>query len=210
MFDAVVFDLDGTLVDTESLTQAAGIEAFAESGIQVDPAFLHGLIGKDDQTGAAIVRANFPEMDFEAFAIAWIAAVDRHYAGGLPLKPGAIDLLSAITLPMALATSSTRRQADQKLAQTGLGVYFPHVITFDDVKRAKPAPDPFLLAAEMLGVSPTRCVAFEDSETGAEAAHSAGMTVVQIPDINPTSGRFAHLVAPDLLSGARLIGLLTD
>ena len=64
MFDAVVFDLDGTLVDTESLTQAAGIEAFAESGIQVDPAFLHGLIGKDDQTGAALSGNKVRKLEF--------------------------------------------------------------------------------------------------------------------------------------------------
>ncbi len=84
------------------------------------------------------------------------------------------------------------------------------MVTVDDVARAKPAPDPFLLAARLLGVDPQRCLAFEDSEPGAEAAFAAGMTVVQVPDIVPASGRFAHLVAPDLMAGARAIGLVTE
>jgi HAD superfamily hydrolase (TIGR01509 family) len=209
-FEAVIFDLDGTLIDTESRTQAAGIEAFAECGIAVDPLFLQGLIGKDDRTGAGLVQAQFPELDFAAFTIAWGAAVHRHHSRGLPLKAGVMDLLAAIQQPVAIATSSTRAQADLKLELTGLGPHFLHVVTVDDVARAKPAPDPFLLAARLLGVDPARCLAFEDSEPGAEAAFAAGMTVVQVPDIVPASGRFAHLVAPDLLAGARTIGLLTE
>lgn len=208
MFDAVIFDLDGTLLDTESLTQAAGILAFADCGVAVDPAFLHGLIGRDDVTGAGIIRARFPALDFDVFTQAWKRRVIEHYSAGIPLKPGTHDLLGAITLPIALATSSTRVQLDFKLGVTDIAPYFRHFVTFDDVKQAKPAPDPFLLAASLLGVDPARCVAFEDSEAGAEAAHRAGMTVVQVPDINPASGRFAHLVAPDLLTGAREIGLL--
>ena len=75
MFDAVIFDLDGTLIDSEAVTQAAGIEAFASLGVAVDPAFLHGLIGIDDQTGAGIIRARFPDLDPDAFATAWTREV---------------------------------------------------------------------------------------------------------------------------------------
>lgn len=208
MFDAVIFDLDGTLVDTERLTQAAGLEAFAEQGIAVTPAFLHGLIGKDDATGARLIRAAFPQIDPEAFDAAWVAALDRRMAHGLPLKPGTLDLLARITQPMALATSSTRRQADRKLARAGLTGHFRHVVTFDDVARPKPAPEPYLRAAALLGVAPARCLVFEDSEPGAMSAHAAGMTVVQVPDIVPATGAYAHHVAPDLLSGARSAGLI--
>jgi HAD superfamily hydrolase (TIGR01509 family) len=212
MFDAVIFDLDGTLVDTERLTLAAGIEAFARQGVAVDPAFLHGLVGKDDVTGAGLIRTAFPQIDLAAYDADWTAATDRLSAGGLPLKPGVLDLLDllgGLDLPRAIATSSTRRQADRKLARSGLSGQFRHVVVLEDVARPKPAPDPYLLAAERLGAAPARCLAFEDSETGAMSARAAGMTVVQVPDLLPASGRHAHLVAPDILSGARGIGLIS-
>jgi HAD superfamily hydrolase (TIGR01509 family) len=208
MFDAVIFDLDGTLIDSESRTQAAGIEAFAAFGIDVDPAFLHSLIGVDDRTNAAIIAARYPGLDPQAYDAVWHAAVERHWKQGLALKPGSTELLSRLSQPKALATSSTRHQARVKLDLTGIGVHFAQVVTVDDVTAPKPAPEPYLLAAARLGVAPARCVAFEDSETGARSAHAAGMTVVQVPDIVPASGRYAHHVAPDLLSGARAVGLI--
>jgi HAD superfamily hydrolase (TIGR01509 family) len=208
MFDAVIFDLDGTLVDTERLTQAAGVEAFADQGIDVDPAFLHRLIGRDDAEGARLIRAAFPQMDPARFDGAWTAAVHRRMADGIPLKPGSRELLARIAQPMALATSSTRRQADRKLARSGLAGHFRHIVTFDDVTRPKPAPEPYLRAAALLGIAPARCLAFEDSEPGAMSARAAGMTVVQVPDLLPASGAFAHHVAPDLLAGARAAGLI--
>ena len=91
---------------------------------------------------------------------------------------------------------------------TGLGPHFAHVVTFDDVAAPKPHPEPYLLAARLLGVDPARCLAFEDSETGARSAHAAGMTVVQIPDIVPATGDYAHHIAPDLLTAARRLGLI--
>lgn len=207
-FDAVIFDLDGTLIDSESITQSAGIEAFAKMGIAIDPAFLHSLIGVDDQTGSGIIRARFPAMDTDAFAEAWSLALSRRWDGGVPLKAGTEEVLTRILLPKALATSSTRLQADRKLALTGLGVHFAQTVTFNDVTLPKPAPEPYLLAARLLGVDPARCVAFEDSETGARSAHAAGMTVVQVPDIVPTDGTYAHLVAPDLMTAALELGLI--
>lgn len=209
MFDAVIFDLDGTLVDTERLTLAAGIEAFARQGVAVDPAFLHGLVGKDDVTGAGLIQAAFPQIDLPAYDADWVAVVDRLMSDGLQLKPGVMDLLGLLDQPRAIATSSTRRQAGKKLSQSGLAGHFRHVVVLEDVARPKPAPDPYLLAAALLGVAPGRCVAFEDSETGAMSARTAGMTVVQVPDMLPASGQHAHLVAPDLLSGARGIGLIS-
>jgi beta-phosphoglucomutase-like phosphatase (HAD superfamily) len=206
-YHAVIFDLDGTLLDTEAITHAAGIEAFGSMGIDVDPAFLHGLVGKDDATGGALIRAAFPDLDPLAFGAAWGAGVRRRSAAGIPLKPFALDLLSSIAQPRAIATSSGRESAARKLAFSRLPA-FAHVVTFDDVARPKPAPDPYLLAARLLGVDPAACIAFEDSDVGAASARTAGMTVVQVPDLVPTDGRHAHHLAPDLLAGARAAGLI--
>jgi HAD superfamily hydrolase (TIGR01509 family) len=207
-FAAVIFDLDGTLVDSEAITHAAGLFAFAAQGVAVDPAFLHALAGIDDATGAARIRAAYPVLDPARFARDWEGEVRARQATGIPLKPFALDVLTALPHPKALATSSKRTSAHRKLAVTGLARHFPHVVTFDDVTLPKPAPEPFLLAAALLGVDPATCLVFEDSDTGAEAANRAGMTVVQVPDIAQITGRFAHHVAPDLLAGARMAGII--
>jgi HAD superfamily hydrolase (TIGR01509 family) len=208
MYDAILFDLDGTLVDTESIALTTAIEAFSAHGIAVGRAFLEGLVGKDDATGYRLMRAAFPEADLEAINQTHRAAFARETAQSLPLKPGAAALLRTLRQPRAIVTSSRRDSAARKLAVAGLAGQFAEVVTFDDVRAPKPAPDPYLLAAARLGVDPARCLVFEDSEPGAEAAHRAGCRVVQVPDIVPASGRWAHHLAADLLSGARLAGLI--
>lgn len=209
MFDAVIFDLDGTLIDTESLALASGIEAFASMGQPVDEAFMHGLVGKDLPTGARIIAAAFPELDLVELDRRWTHGMKMLMDDGLPLKPGVEELLARLTLPRAIATSSGRDAAHAKIGRTGLAAHFEHIVTYDDVTAHKPFPDPYLLAARLLGVDPARCVVFEDSDVGAEAAHAAGMHVIQVPDVMATEGRFAHLVAEDLLSGAIAAGVIS-
>lgn len=208
MYDAIFFDLDGTLVDTETIAAATGILAFAAHGHAVDEAFMHSLIGKDEPTAARIIRAALPGADLESVSSHWRAGFDAGVAQGLPLKRGAADLLATPDLPRVLVTSTGREGAHRKLAIAGIAEAFAHVVTLNDVTAAKPAPDPYLLAASLLGVVPARCLVFEDSETGAESAHRAGCVVVQVPDIAPTVGRWAHHLAPDLLAGARMAGLI--
>ncbi|MDQ2066823.1 HAD family phosphatase [Xinfangfangia sp. CPCC 101601] len=208
MYDALFFDLDGTLVDTEALAIASGLEAFRAHGHPVEERFLHDLIGKDAPTSEAIIRAKMPGADLEAVQRDWQAGFVAAVEAGLTLKPGAAELLSARVAPMVLVTSSGREGAHRKLKIAGIAEHFAHVVSLDDVTAAKPDPAPYLLAAKLLGVDPKRCLAFEDSETGAESAHRAGCTVVQVPDILPSEGQWADHLAPDLIAGARMAGLL--
>ncbi|MEY4984152.1 MAG: hypothetical protein RIR62_2418 [Pseudomonadota bacterium] len=208
MFDAVFFDLDGTLIDTESLALRSGMQAFADFGHDVGAEFMHGLVGKAEPQADALIRAAFPALDHAAFSARWRQAFQHALETDIPLKPGVTELLPAIALPKALVTSTGREGAHWKLRRAGLDHHFATVVTFHDVAAPKPAPDPYLLAAERLGVDPARCVVFEDSEVGAESAHRAGCVVVQVPDMIPSGGRFARHLAQDLMSGARLVGLV--
>ena len=208
MFDAVIFDLDGTLIDTETLAIRAGRAAFARIGVPLDEDVFHSLIGRDLAAGDAILRAAYPDLDLDLLNSHWRSGFEAEMAAGLPLKPGALDLLGQIAQPRALCTSSQRASAHHKLGLAGLDTLFAHVVTREDVVAAKPHPEPYLLTARLLGVDPARCLVFEDSEAGAAAAKAAGCVVVQVPDILPTAGEHAHHVAPTLLDGARMAGLI--
>ena len=207
MYDALLFDLDGTLIDTESIALATGCAAFAAAGHDVDLAFMHQLVGRDEPTAASIIRAALPKADLDAINRNWREAFAAGIDMGLPLKPGAAELLALARQPLAIVTSTGREGAHRKLGIAGIAASFAHVVTLDDVTAPKPAPDPYLLAASLFGFAPERCLVFEDSETGAEAAHRAGCVVVQVPDVVPSEGRWARYLAPDLLTGARMAGL---
>jgi HAD superfamily hydrolase (TIGR01509 family) len=208
MYDALLFDLDGTLIDTESIALATGMAAFAAAGHPVDEGLMHRLVGRDEPTAAAIIRAAIPDADLDGINRVWRAAFHAGVDRGLPLKPGASELLGMVRQPMAIVTSTDRKGAHRKLAIAGISGPFTHVVTLDDVTAPKPAPDPYLLAASLFGLDPGRCLVFEDSEAGAESAHRAGCVVVQVPDIAPSAGRWAHHLAPDLMTGARMAGLI--
>ena len=209
MYDASLFDLDGTLIDTESLAVASGLVAFADAGFPVELEFMHRLVGIDGPTSARIIAAHHPDLPLARLDGLWRQGFDQAMRAGLTLKPGVTELLAhAPHLPRGLVTSSRRADAQVKLAMVGLDTSFAQVVTVDDVTNAKPHPDPYLLAARLLGVAPARCLVFEDSEAGSEAAHRAGCVVVQVPDVVPSQGRWAHHLAVDLLSGARAAGLI--
>jgi len=201
---AVIFDMDGLMLDTEIIYHHAWQRAAADLGYRLDDNVLHGLIGIRTEECEEIICAKWGEaFPLHAFRLGW----NQHWreiaeTDGISLKPGLLkllDLLEERQIPKAVATSSTQGEAEYSLTVTELSARFPVVVSGDQVTHGKPAPDIFLAAAAALGVAPTRCVVFEDSSAGAIAASTAGMSTFIIPDLVQPSAE-ARAGATDVLS----------
>jgi HAD superfamily hydrolase (TIGR01509 family) len=202
---AVVFDMDGLLVDTEQVVYEAMRAAAEGSGREMPFDLFKRLVGLPGHASDAIVIEHFGE----GFDLTnWRVAVSRHFddiaAAGIALKAGVIELLDVLdvrALPRAVATSSTRRAVDHSLGQHGLVQRFHAIISRELQERHKPHPDPFLKAAAALGVAPVDCLALEDSHNGVRAAAAAGMMTVMVPDLLDATDEMRDLavhIAADL------------
>lgn len=204
---AVIFDMDGTLLDTE----AAHRRAFAQTGDAIGwpmaDDLLLSMVGihrdENERMLAAHLGPHFPLARFYADSDALFeAAVEA----GIPLRPGALLLLDHLAqagIPMALATSTAAPYAQQRLEKSGLLHYFDVVVTRSDVDQPKPHPEPYLLAARLLGVDPVHCVAVEDSHAGVRSATAAGIATVMVPDLLPPTEELT-------LACAQILPSLTD
>ncbi|MEL6519631.1 MAG: HAD family phosphatase [Pseudomonadota bacterium] len=212
MFKAVLFDLDGLLIDSERMGMDVTRQVLADFGFHATDALLTSMIGHDEVESLNRLRAaTGPDFDLEAYETARQKATVARAESGIPLKPGAralLENLAEMSMPRAIATNSRTASGERKLRLSGLSDVIDIVVGFDAVAAAKPAPDVYLEAARRIEIDPTDCIAFEDSEAGSRAAKAAGAYVVQIPDILPTQGAHANLVATNLLEGAREAGLL--
>ncbi len=214
---AVIFDMDGTLLDTEAAHRTAMQAAAGAIGLDFPDALFLDLVGvhRDANARTLLDRfgADFPIDDFHRDADARFEAMWRD---GVPLRPGAretLEWLAARGLPMAIATSTSSPFAEQRLAHAGLAHFFAAVVTRSDVTRPKPDPQPYLLAAGRLGVVPRKCVAVEDSPNGLRAAAAAGTMALLVPDLVPPSddaASLAHAILSDLAAVRALIAAAPD
>ncbi|HYD89358.1 MAG TPA: HAD family phosphatase [Vitreimonas sp.] len=200
---AVVFDLDGTLIDSEALVKDAHFAACAKLGFVMTEAQFLALVGMHREANDAQLKLyygdDFPLEDF-------IAATRAHVGERVaPLKPGAVELMNALdelALPYGLATSSRRPWVERHFTAHGLTERFQAIITRQDCVDGKPHPEPYLNASRLLGAPPFSVLALEDSHAGVRSAHAAGCMTVMVPD----------LLAPDeeMRSKARVVGSLHD
>lgn len=210
--EAVLFDMDGLLLDTEVLYIEA-MQASARSlGREMPLDLCHSMIGVPARECNVLVETHYGE----GFSIAdfrghFSVHIRRLLEAGIPLKPGVVELLDFLAgrgLPLAVATSAGRATAESHLGKAGLLDCFAAVATRDDVERPKPHPDIYLEAARRLGVAPERCIAFEDSNVGLAAAHAAGAMAFMVPDIMPPSPEARAKciqVVPDLHAALKLL-----
>jgi len=188
---AVIFDMDGLLCDTEVVYRDAMFATAAEHGHEMSLALFQSMIGLPGPMSDRQVLNHFGE-DFPIQA--FNGRISEHVAQaceiGIALKAGVVeilDLLDALAMPRAIATSSSHRAVEAHLGKSGIVPRFDAVIARGDYANGKPHPDPYLRAAEVLGVAPQACLGLEDSHNGVRAAHAAGMMTIMVPDLlDPT------------------------
>ena len=184
---AVVFDMDGLIFDTEALNRDSVIAVSRAEGREIPLPVVLSTIGLSSEGARAIYTSHHgPGFDYDVF---W-KKVSAHFyelaKSELRLKAGVVELLDALDeahLPRAIATSSGHDAVRHHLAAHGLLDRFQVIVARGDYLRGKPYPDPFLKAAERLGVAPEFCLALEDSHNGVRAATSAGMMTIMVPDL---------------------------
>jgi len=200
---ALIFDMDGLMLDSEPLYQAAWQAAAQELGYGVDAGLYLSLVGRSsaeaDRAFIQIFGAQFPVEDFnQRWERQWQVLLQEQ---GVALQPGLLPLLDWVEqqdLPRAVGTSSNAAEAELCLTLAGIRDRFATVVTVDQVAAGKPAPDIFLLAAQRLGVAPHQCLILEDSNAGVQAAQAAGMAVVMVPDLQQPTAASQAIAQPVL------------
>lgn len=205
--DAVLFDMDGLLVDTEPLWTVAEHELAERHGAVFTAAAKAAVVGTRLDVAVPLLLASFgvpATPEHVAESMRWLLGrMVELFREPLPLQPGAGALLAALRgagVPVALVSSSYRSLVDAVLA-TGAGP-FDLTLAGDEVRRGKPDPEPYLLAAQRLGAEPARCVVLEDSPAGVASGLAAGCGVVAVPSVPGV----AFEPSPRL----RLVGSLTE
>jgi len=208
---AVLWDMDGTLVDTEPYWFASEFEVVSAHGNGGwSEMHARALVGMDLRDAARYMQEHGEvRLDAHALVHALLDGVVARVRQEVPWRPGARELLADLVahdVPCALVTMSWRRFTDAILPSLPEGS-FRTVVTGEDVQLGKPHPEPYLLGAERLGVHPGRCLALEDSPTGARSAHAAGCVVVAVPHMVevPAEARHHRLAT---LAGVRALDLV--
>lgn len=192
---AIVFDLDGVLIDSEPLWEEVRRAYVAEHGGRWLPDTQERLMGMSTDEWAGYLATDLIDgVTPEQVAYEVIDRMQARYREGLPLLPGAEAAVRRMAeyRPLGLASSSPRALIDLVLGELGVAGLFQATVSTEEVDRGKPEPDGYLVAAARLEAPASACVAVEDSSNGIRSAHAAGMTVIAIP-------RPAHPPAPDAL-----------
>ncbi|MFD8231984.1 HAD family hydrolase [Streptomyces sp. NPDC059696] len=212
---AVLLDMDGTLVDTEGFWWDVEVEVFASLGHTLDESWRHVVVGGPMTRSAGfLIEATGADITLDELTVLLNDGFEDRIGRALPLMPGAGRLLAELyeyEIPTALVSASHRRIIDRVL--TSLGAHhFGLTVAGDEVPRTKPHPDPYLAAAAGLGADPARCAVIEDTATGVAAAEAAGCHVVAVPSVAPIAPALRRTVVTSLeeVDLAFLHGLMTE
>ena len=200
MIQAVLFDMDGTVFDTEVIYRRCWFRAAEDVGFDEDMDLFFERGGGLNLTDMADLfhRVYGDSVPFEILWARWLACIDDEMACDvLPFKAGAPEILFALKeqgIKIALVTSSGHKTVARYLQMSRLESVFDVIMTGDRVTHGKPHPEIFLSAAEKLGIAPEHCVVIEDSPNGIKAGHAAGMYTVMVPDLHPCTKELEALL----------------
>jgi HAD superfamily hydrolase (TIGR01509 family) len=201
---AIIFDLDGVLLDSEQRWNEAKEALVREAGgtwLEEAPTVMMGMSSPE---WSAYLRDDLGvQRDLDAINDDVVRRMHESYEDGLPLLPGALETVRALAArwPLGLASSSNREIIDVFLERAGVGDLFGATVSSEEVARGKPAPDVYLETARRLDADPRACVAIEDSANGLRAAHAAGMPVVAAPNPHYPPGDDALALAAAVVDG---------
>lgn len=188
LLKAVIFDKDGTIIDTEPLHLRMWVDVLCERGYPATDEILKLCIGLNYPSMDTLLKGYFGDgFDINEHYV-YVNEKVREYEikNGIPIKKGFFELadyIEAAGLKTIVATSSMHAEAEFCLKHTGIADRLGDIVGGDEIENGKPAPDIFLKAAEKLGCTPDECIVFEDSENGVKSALAAGMECIYIPDM---------------------------
>lgn len=210
--NTILFDMDGTLFDTEKHYQWAWRKAIADAGYELDASEVLKLRSLGAPYNVAQFQEWFgEEVDYRAIRQERVDLMKDMLVHEIPLKPQVpqtLEKLRQMGYSMAVVTATAQEQAVSNLKLAGLLPFFDHVISASMVKRGKPAPDVYLYACEVLGVQPENCYAVEDSPNGVMSAHAAGCRTIMIPDLSQPDAELSRLLYRKLDTFGELINIL--
>ena len=187
-FDAVVFDMDGVIFDSERATMDCWLELAKKYGIEnLEKPFLACTGTNNAKTKEIMLDAYGQDFPYDKFAKEASVMFHEKYDGGkLPMKSGVVEILEFLkgsNKKIALASSTRKQTVINELRDANILDYFDEIVTGDMVTKSKPEPDIFLLACEKIGVSPEKAYAIEDSFNGIRAAHRGNLRPIMVPDL---------------------------
>lgn len=206
-----IFDMDGLLFDTERVYQQTWQEIAQEKGVELDSDFAKAISGTNGEYMCHVIEHYYHVPDGKDIIEECMKRVREKLSRYVPIKEGVHEILSFFQkkgIRMAVASSSKKEQIESNLKIAGIREYFSEVISGTEVKRGKPAPDIFLLAAERICCEPGECYVLEDSENGIKAGYAAGCITVMVPDLIEASSEilpYCRLVCSDLIKAERKI-----